>query len=297
MFSFKKRNLDKLKKFIRKSDNKLSNEDREGIIQLIRPSIGISTKKLSSDNLKIGKSKIGGKPDMPENIDWPTLNNSPLIFCAQYNVAEMKKYDTENLLPKEGMFYIFLGINEEWNGFSIDENVSKIFFIENLENLERKEYPESLNEDNKIDPAEIVYFERLTLPDDENYKLLYFNEKYEDFYFYFYQETDEFLTENLYEPFDSMHQILGEDRSIQSSVVYDFAKNELNIKNDEEHVEKWNDIFEYSKSYKLLIQLDCMDSNTNLNKFGGTGVFYIGLKEEELKKMKFDNLRISYQST
>ncbi|MFY8110397.1 MAG: hypothetical protein ACOVKP_00175, partial [Flavobacterium sp.] len=62
MFKFKKSKLEKLIEFIKKSDNKLSAEDKEKIIKLIKPTIGIQTKKLHSDDLKIGSSKIGGKP-------------------------------------------------------------------------------------------------------------------------------------------------------------------------------------------------------------------------------------------
>jgi hypothetical protein len=297
MFNFKKSKLEKLIKFIKKSENKLSFEDKEKIINLIKPAIGIFTKKLEFDSLEIGKSKIGGKPDLPIDFNWPKVNNSDLIFCAQYNISEFKKFDKEDILPKKGMFYVFIGINEESNGFSINQKDSKIFYIENLLNLERKEFPISISEERKIEPAEIQFLENLTIPDDENYKLFYFNEKYDDFYFDFYQDTIDYISDELNGFIDNMHQILGEDKSIQSSVVYEFSRNELNIKNDEEYSEKWNEILENSKSFSSLIQLDCCDSNTNLSKFGGSGVFYIGLKTDELKNLNFENLKLSFQTT
>jgi hypothetical protein len=297
MFNFKKSKLEKLIKFIKKSENKLSFEDKEKIINLIKPAIGIFTKKLEFDSLEIGKSKIGGKPDLPIDFNWPKVNNSDLIFCAQYNISEFKKFDKEDILPKKGMFYVFIGINEESNGFSINQKDSKIFYIENLLNLERKEFPISISEERKIEPAEIQFLENLTIPDDENYKLFYFNEKYDDFYFDFYQDTIDYISDELNGFMDNMHQILGEDKSIQSSVVYEFSRNELNIKNDEEYSEKWNEILENSKSFSSLIQLDCCDSNTNLSKFGGSGVFYIGLKTDELKNLNFENLKLSFQTT
>ena len=296
MFNFKKSKLEKLIKFIKKSDNKLSEDDKEKIIKLIKPAIGILTKKMESDNLKIGGSKIGGKPDLPKDISWPRLNDSDLVFCAQYNISELKKFDFENLLPEKGMFYIFIGINGEYNEFSVEQKDYKIFFIENLEELERKEYPTTLKTEGKVEPAEIQYFESLTIPDDENYKLIYFDEKYEDFYFYFYQDTEEYIAEELNENADNMHQILGEDKSIQSSVVYEFSREELNVSYDE-YTEKWDEILENSKTFSNLIQLDCMDSNTNLDKFGGSGVFYIGLKTKELEKKNFNDLKISFQTT
>lgn len=297
MFNFKKSKLDKLIDFIRKSDNKLSKEDKKKIINLIKPTIGISTQKLDTDNLKIGHSKIGGKPDLPKNTKWPELNNSPLVFCAQYNISEFKRYDKENVLPKNGIFYIFIGSNEEGTEFSYNEKDIILLFEENIENIERKEFPNSLKNHFRVEPTKVKYFEYLTLPDDENYKLFYFEENYEDFYFHFYQDTEEYISEELYQDIDNMHQILGEDRAIQSSVVYDFAKNEMNIKSDEEYTEKWNEIIENSKKYKVLLQLDCMDPNTNLEKFGGTGVFYFGITKEYLKNKKFESTKFAFQST
>lgn len=296
MNNFKKSKLEKLINFIRKSDNKLSEDDREKIIKLIKPAIGISTTKMGADDLKIGASKIGGKPDLPKNVPWPRLNGNDLVFCAQYNILELKKFDVENLLPEKGMFYIFIGIGGEWNGFSMEQTDCKTFLIENLEDLERKEYPTTLNLEGKVEPAQILYFESLTIPDDENYKLIEFDEKYEDFYFHFYQDTADYIEEEINDFENNMHQILGEDRSVQSSIVYEFSRIELKI-SYEDYSEKWTEVLENSKTFSNLIQLDCHDSNTNLSKFGGSGVFYIGLKTKELEKKDFKNLMISFQTT
>lgn len=296
MFNFKKSKLEKLIKFIKKSDNKLSNVDKEKIIKLIKPAIGISTRKMEFDNLKIGGSKIGGRPDLPKDISWPRSNDSDLVFCAQYNISELKKFDVENLLPEKGMLYIFIGTNEEYNGFSIAQKNYEVFFIENLDDLERKEYPTTLKAERKVEPAAIEYFDSITIPDDENYKLIYFDKKYENFYYHFYQDTEDYIAEELNNAVDNMHQILGEDKSVQSSVVYEFSTSELGI-SYEEYTEKWNEILENSKTFSNLIQLDCSDLNTNLDKFGGSGVFYIGIKTKELENKDFKNLMISFQTT
>ncbi len=71
----------------------------------------------------------------------------------------------------------------------------------------------------------------------------------------------------------------------------------MNIKSDEEYTEKWNEIIENSKKYKVLLQLDCMDPNTNLEKFGGAGVFYFGITKEDLKNKKFESTKFAFQST
>ena len=65
MFSFKRNNLEKIKSFIRNSEEiQIEKEDKEKLIEMIRPTVGIKTKSNDDKNIKIGKSKIGGKPDL-----------------------------------------------------------------------------------------------------------------------------------------------------------------------------------------------------------------------------------------
>ena len=145
----------------------------------------------------------------------------------------------------------------------------------------------------------IQYFQFYTIPDDENYKLFEFDKKYDDFYFYFYQPTDDYIIEELYQDSNKMHQILGYDRSIQSSVVYEFASKELGLYGAEssEYKKKWNEILELSKTFELLLQLDCDDSETDLSRFGGSGVYYFGISKTDLENKKFDSIKMSFQMT
>ena len=87
MFSFKKNNLEKIKSFIRNSEEvQIDKDDKEQLIKMIRPTVGIRTKSSDDKNLKVGTSKIGGKPDLPKNFEWPKADGKPMLFCAQYNL-------------------------------------------------------------------------------------------------------------------------------------------------------------------------------------------------------------------
>lgn len=297
MFSFKKTNLEKIKSFILKLDSPVEKEDREKFIKLIKPTIGIKTVALTDDKIKIGESKIGGRPDMPIGYKWSRTDNKPKIFCAQYNLSELSRLDTEDILPKTGMFYIFLTVDETYSEFDFLKDNFEFIYIDSVKNLTRIEYPEDLEEERKIKSARIKYFEYYTYPDDENYMLFELDKKYDNFHFYFYAPLEEYLEEEIYDDSDNLHQILGHDRSIQSSVVYDFASKELGVYSSEEYRSKWGKIIELSKSFKLLLQLDCFDSNTNLSRFGGSGTFYFGIKTEDLEKHDFTNIKASFQMT
>jgi len=299
MFSFKKNNLDKIKSFIRNSEEiEIEKSDKEKLIKMIRPTVGIRTKSSDDKNVKVGKSKIGGKPDLPKDFEWPKADNKSMLFCAQYNLSELTKFDKENNLPKKGFFYVFLSLDQDWKEFNGVNQPYKLIFSEN-ENIVRTEFPNDLEKNQTFKTAEIEYFQFYTIPDDENYKLFEFDKKYEDFYFYFYQPTDEYLIEELYEDSNKMHQILGYDRSIQSSVVYEFASKELGLylAESSQHKKRWNDILELSKTYELLLQLDCDDPNTDLSKYGGSGTYYFGLSKTDLEKKNFDDIKMSFQMT
>jgi uncharacterized protein YwqG len=56
--------------------------DSEKITQLLDPTIGIKTKTISS-KIGIGKSKLGGLPDLLKEMEWPNLNGFPFAFLGQ----------------------------------------------------------------------------------------------------------------------------------------------------------------------------------------------------------------------
>ncbi|MDE6788537.1 MAG: DUF1963 domain-containing protein, partial [Ruminococcus sp.] len=88
------------------------------------------TSKEYPDSIPVGASKCGGFPDLPPEIDYPTMSEytltwlnwnkgkvehyekSAMQLMAQINLYELAESgaDLENLLPKTGMIYIF------WSG-------------------------------------------------------------------------------------------------------------------------------------------------------------------------------------
>ena len=111
-----------------------------------------------------------------------------------------------------------------------------------------------------------------------------------------YNSTYEYI-ENVTElNIDDFNQVLGYDRSIQSSVMFDFAERELEISTRSEWELKQSEIFELSKKYKLLLQLDSANS-TNLEKFGGSSTIYFGIEPKDLKMRNFNNVIMVFQGT
>ena len=77
-----------------------------------------------TDRVLFCGSKWWGDPDMPENMQFPTIEVSedgetfdyPLTFICQINCEDIAPFDTENRLPHEGMLYFFAAI-DKWLGY------------------------------------------------------------------------------------------------------------------------------------------------------------------------------------
>ena len=65
-------------------------------------------------------SKWWGDPDMPENMQYPTMEvdedgekfDYPLTFICQINCEDIAPFDKEGKLPHEGMLYFFAAIDD-----------------------------------------------------------------------------------------------------------------------------------------------------------------------------------------
>ncbi len=65
-------------------------------------------------------SKWWGDPDMPENMQYPTMEvieegetfDYPLTFICQINCEDIAPFDKEGSLPHEGMLYFFAAIDD-----------------------------------------------------------------------------------------------------------------------------------------------------------------------------------------
>jgi uncharacterized protein YwqG len=69
-------------------------------------------------------SKWWGDPDMPENMQYPTIEvteegetfDYPLTFVCQINCEDIAAFDPEGRLPHEGMLYFFAAM-DKWLGY------------------------------------------------------------------------------------------------------------------------------------------------------------------------------------
>jgi uncharacterized protein YwqG len=86
--------------------------------------MAISIKAKKSERILFCASKWWGDPDMPENMEYPTIQveeegetfDYPLTFVCQINCEDLIPFDTDGHLPHEGMLYFFAAMHK-WLGY------------------------------------------------------------------------------------------------------------------------------------------------------------------------------------
>jgi hypothetical protein len=75
----------------------------------LQPSLRV---RPSRGRVRVGGSKIGGSPDLPEGSAWPTVDGIALAFVAQLDVREVARvFGKECPLPRRGLLSFFFDAN------------------------------------------------------------------------------------------------------------------------------------------------------------------------------------------
>ncbi len=114
---------------------------------LFRPAIGLTSAEIEDKSHKIGASRLGGQPDVPESFNWPYRAEKPLAFLAQLNLADFAHLDCGLDLPKSGTLLFFYDAESQpWGYDPKHAGSGQIFFCENSANLVRVDFPSDLSE-------------------------------------------------------------------------------------------------------------------------------------------------------
>src|SRR5687767_967685 len=84
---------------------------------LARPSTRLVTELMDDSLIDIGLSKVGGRPDLPDHLYWPSFRGLPMSFIAQIDLAEVHEWDLNNVLPDQGVLSFFYDSSQHVWGF------------------------------------------------------------------------------------------------------------------------------------------------------------------------------------
>lgn len=82
-------------------------EAAEDLIARARGAVAIRRERCDDADIPIGASKLGGLPDLPPGVEWPTRDGYPLGFLGQFAIADVPEVEGEVRLPGRGLLSVF----------------------------------------------------------------------------------------------------------------------------------------------------------------------------------------------
>ncbi|PFK43949.1 hypothetical protein COI93_09350 [Bacillus cereus] len=245
------------------------------ILNSLDRAIQIHLHKGSDEQIAIGTSKLGGFPDLPNDLKIPTYKDTPLHFIGQLNLEEVQPYHKENLLPTKGMLYFFYDAEEQpWGYDPRDTGGHRILYTENIENLKRRELQTEV-----FPPSVISFQEAWTLAKEKVGETGLSHDDEWDLY----KEIEELYI-------DGLHHLLGSAQAIQSEEMAEechLVTNGIYLGNGYPSDEEIKILPGSPKDWMLLLQLDTNDESEM--DWGDIGLLYFWIKKEDLLRRNFEN--------
>lgn len=104
--------------------------------------------------VSVGASKLGGLPDLPPGTPWPRRGERPLMFLAQFNLADLPKPDSNPGLPVSGLLSFWYDTADEPWGYDPKHRGSfQVLYTDTpTQQLRRTDLPEFVRGDLDHDP-------------------------------------------------------------------------------------------------------------------------------------------------
>lgn len=244
-----------------------------------------------------GLTKFGGMPDVPDGFEWAYYDGRPLAFLVQFDLEEISRYDTEDLLPKTGVLSFFydletkpLSVDEDDNGFA------KVYWFKDKNSLSAAEFPDDLSEGYRFPKLGI------SARSEKSYQ------SYPDFLL---QRAK--LVED-WESFERAQNSIGIDESGNISKMLGWAdpirgnmtvgcelvSRGYNIADeqgksevtplDRQEAEQWS-----ARDWLPLLQLDTVTDGDFQLKFGEPGRLYFYIRRDDLAERNFNDIMLYLQ--
>jgi uncharacterized protein YwqG len=234
----------------------------------------------------IGRTKIGGCPDLPDGLEWPVFNDKHLAFIAQINLAEVSEYDIEKSLPGAGILYFFYDADQETWGYDPEDlgGWKVIYYDGDRSLLKRIRFPEDIPEGSRYQACKVDLMNEPSLPAWESMYIeeLNLSEAESDAYLDLFESENEGLI---------IHKILGHPNQVQGDMQLEcqLVSNGLYCGDSSGyHDPRRKELEKSVGDWRLLLQIDS-DEETGI-MWGDTGRIYYWIREEDLRNKRFDKV-------
>lgn len=247
---------------------------------LLRDEIIILPEEIEESKIKIGQSKIGGYPDLPQNQTWfKEDNGKSLSFLAQINLGEIKQFDRSNQLPPSGLLYFFYSAEQEAWGFeSKDKDKFKVFYFEgDITDIKRTDFPSDLPEHSKYGPCKVSFVNSVSVPPWESKAIDgIFSEDEQDAYI---ELTVDGEITKLLGHSDNIQGTMEDECQLVTNGLYCGDPSGYNDQRAEA-------LMKDADTWILLFQIDSIDKAGMM--WGDVGRVYFWIKTGDLEKRNFE---------
>jgi len=117
---------------------------------IFRPSIVLRPIPASETELNLGQSRMGGRPDLPSDIQWPKYEGKHLVFVAQFALDELEGWAQMMGLPATGHLYFFHDQDHTWElGAKQKGSEWVIYSPASREALHRADFPDDIEDEDE----------------------------------------------------------------------------------------------------------------------------------------------------
>ena len=246
--------------------------------------------------------KLGGKPYLPANFEWPTFESEedgierPLSFFCQINLAQVKPYDKDNVLPGRGMLYFFYECGSSTWGFDpADNGAARVFYFENTAGFVPLDLPDELAEEYVIPEIAVEFRSQISCPCFEEF------ENHSDLDCDWNDYDDELKKLGVDTDCGAGdHKLLGYADIIQGEMLTEcesigrmrggYTRSYGNVSD-----EVSSDIKRCAGNWTLLLQLSTITKGDYEWMFDDGGMLYFYIKKDDLAAKRFDKTHFSVQ--
>jgi len=236
--------------------------------RLLLPSIRIAAQAVPDGQIALGRSKIGGRPDLPAGVPWPRWQGRPLPFLAQLRLADMTGYDGEKTLPGSGLLYFFYDTERmPWGLDPTAHGGWRVIYCETITDLRRTQAPALMPPISVYRSCVVEFSAGLTLPpwDSHFVDALALSERESDSYYWLEREVVGLMGGE-----GALHRSLGYPDQIQGEMLE--AR---------------------TSAARLLLQLDSAAEAGMA--WGDRGRLYFWIEEEALRQKDFGRVWVTWQ--
>jgi uncharacterized protein YwqG len=275
---------------------------REAIEARLRPCIRLYLSKADEDELPLGASKMGGRPDLPLSLSWPTETRRPpherdrrfnpdsedkpllpLSFVAQIRLSGVSSLDDEGLLPATGILYFFYSAEQEVWGFDPrDHSGFKVLYYDGDETLIRTDFPSDLPDIAYFHPCRIRPEKEISVPPPVSdwVDFLSFDADRNGDWDAYEQMCDEWPMNTMFGYADN---IQGEQE-----LECELATNGIYVGDAEGYKDPRRAPLEPSiPNWRLLLQVDSNEEDCGMT-WGDLGRIYFWIRKDDLANRRFD---------